>query len=98
MSGVVNVTPGTGRVILSAGTFGSAKLLFRSELIPPRLSVAELIIVGGIGPTDQLTIVKNSAIDGPTTISSDQWINLPVDYNLNDHVGVSSLPWRQFVY
>lgn len=30
-SGTVNVTPGTGRVILSAGTFGSAKVLFRSE-------------------------------------------------------------------
>ena len=28
--GVVNVTPNTGRVILSAGTFGSAKILFRS--------------------------------------------------------------------
>lgn len=29
-SGKINVTPGTGRVIVSAGTFGSAKLLFRS--------------------------------------------------------------------
>lgn len=29
-SGVVSVTPKTGRVILSAGAFGSAKLLFRS--------------------------------------------------------------------
>jgi len=31
-SGVVKVTPGTGRVILSAGTFASAKLLLRSRL------------------------------------------------------------------
>jgi cellobiose dehydrogenase (acceptor) len=31
-SGVVPLTPKTGRVILSAGTFGSAKLLFRSTL------------------------------------------------------------------
>ncbi|KAI8948354.1 cellobiose dehydrogenase [Xylaria longipes] len=69
-AGVVSVTPGTGRVILSAGAFGSAKLLFRS----------------GIGPTDQLNIVKNST-DGPTMISSDSWINLPVGYNLDDHVG-----------
>lgn len=30
-SGIVNVTPGTGRVILSAGTFGSGKLLLRSK-------------------------------------------------------------------
>jgi len=29
--GLVNVTPGTGRVILAAGTFGSAKLLMRSK-------------------------------------------------------------------
>lgn len=30
-SGVVNVTAGIGRVIVSAGTMGSAKLLFRSK-------------------------------------------------------------------
>ncbi len=71
-AGVVQLTPGTGRVILSAGTFGSAKLLLRS----------------GIGPADQLNVVKGSS-DGPTMIGSDQWIDLPVGYNLNDHVGVS---------
>ncbi|OAG04148.1 cellobiose dehydrogenase [Paraphaeosphaeria sporulosa] len=70
-SGTVNVTPGTGRVIVSAGTMGSAKLLFRS----------------GIGPTDQLNVVKSSSTDGATMISQDQWINLPVGYNLDDHVG-----------
>lgn len=32
-SGVVSVTPGIGRVILSAGAFGSAKLLFRSNVL-----------------------------------------------------------------
>jgi cellobiose dehydrogenase (acceptor) len=69
-AGVVNLTPKTGRIISAAGAFGSAKLLFRS----------------GIGPTDQLNIVKNST-DGPTMIGSEQWINLPVGYNLNDHVG-----------
>jgi cellobiose dehydrogenase (acceptor) len=30
-SGIVHVKPGAGRVILSAGTFGSAKILFRSR-------------------------------------------------------------------
>ncbi|KAF1965471.1 FAD/NAD(P)-binding domain-containing protein [Bimuria novae-zelandiae CBS 107.79] len=70
-SGTVNVTPGTGRVIVSAGTMGSAKLLFRS----------------GIGPNDQLNVVKSSSTDGATMISQDQWINLPVGYNLDDHVG-----------
>ncbi|KAF2264011.1 FAD-linked reductase [Lojkania enalia] len=70
-SGVINVTPDTGRVILSAGTFGSPKLLFRS----------------GIGPKDQLETVQNSTIDGRTMVGSDQSIDLPVGYNLNDHVG-----------
>ena len=67
-SGTINVTPVTGRVILSAGTFGSAKILMRS----------------GIGPADQLAIVKGSA-DGPTMINSTDWISLPVGYNLDDH-------------
>lgn len=67
--GTVKLNTG-GRVILSAGTFGSSKLLFRS----------------GIGPKDQLTIVKNSAADGATMINETDWIDLPVGKNLNDHV------------
>jgi len=67
--GTVKLNTG-GRVILSAGTFGSSKLLFRS----------------GIGPKDQLTTVKNSAQDGSTFIADKDWINLPVGQNLNDHV------------
>jgi cellobiose dehydrogenase (acceptor) len=67
--GIVNLNPG-GRVILSAGAFGSSKLLFRS----------------GIGPKDQLTVVKNSAVDGASFIKDSDWINLPVGQNLNDHV------------
>ncbi|KAF4631847.1 cellobiose dehydrogenase [Cudoniella acicularis] len=42
--GTVKLTPVTGRVIVAAGTFGTAKLLFRS----------------GIGPTDQLQVVASS--------------------------------------
>lgn len=71
--GVVDLTSITGRVILSAGTFGSAKVLMRS----------------GIGPKDQLDIVKASA-DGPTMIGSEDWINLPVGFNLDDHLNVGS--------
>ncbi|KAF1833964.1 hypothetical protein BDW02DRAFT_630778 [Decorospora gaudefroyi] len=67
--GTVKLNPG-GRVILSAGVFGSTKVLFRS----------------GIGPQDQLNVVKNSAVDGSTMIGESEWINLPVGQNLNDHV------------
>ncbi|KAE8154660.1 hypothetical protein BDV25DRAFT_147246 [Aspergillus avenaceus] len=68
-AGTVNVTSGTGRVILSAGTFGSPKILMRS----------------GIGPKDQLAIVKKSD-DGETMIAESEWIELPVGHNLVDHV------------
>ncbi|RWA11079.1 hypothetical protein EKO27_g4039 [Xylaria grammica] len=71
--GTVSVTPKTGRVIVSAGTFGSAKFLMRS----------------GIGPEDQLEVVKSSK-DGPNMIGNDSWINLPVGYNLVDHVNTDT--------
>jgi len=66
--GKVNVTPRTGHVILSAGAFGTSKILMRS----------------GIGPADQLAVVKSSA-DGPNMIDESQWLNLPVGENLHDH-------------
>ncbi|TPX15813.1 uncharacterized protein E0L32_000147 [Thyridium curvatum] len=70
---IVSLTKDTGRVILSAGAFGTPRLLMRS----------------GIGPKDQLEIVKNST-DGPTMIDSKQWINLPVGYNLDDHANTDT--------
>lgn len=45
---------------------------------------------GGIGPNDQLEIVKSST-DGPTFISNTSWIDVPVGYNLEDHTNVCSL-------
>ncbi|KFY32079.1 hypothetical protein V493_00537 [Pseudogymnoascus sp. VKM F-4281 (FW-2241)] len=68
-TGIVKITPVTGRVILSAGTFGTAKILMRS----------------GIGLADSLAIVKGSAKDGASMIDEQQWINLPVGMNLEDH-------------
>jgi len=74
-AGTINVTAVSGRVILSAGTFGSAKILMRS----------------GIGPSDQLSIVKSSNLTTSMAASSD-WINVPVGYNLMDHLNVSQAP------
>ena len=68
-TGLYTVTTGSGKVILSAGAFGTPKILFRS----------------GIGPTDQLEIVRTSSADATTMVSSDEWITLPVGYNLSDH-------------
>lgn len=48
-----------------------------------------LIILGGIGPADQLEIVAASASDGKAFIEKESWIDLPVGYNLMDHVNVS---------
>ncbi|RPB01276.1 FAD/NAD(P)-binding domain-containing protein [Choiromyces venosus 120613-1] len=68
-TGYYTVTPSTGKVILAAGAFGTPKILLRS----------------GIGPTDQLEVVKASATDGATMIDSAKWIKLPVGYNVLDH-------------
>lgn len=79
-----------GRVVLSGGTFGSAKVLLRSEYRPYFVcEETHADKTGGIGPADQLEIVKGSAKDGETMISEDQWIDLPVGYNLEDHTNVS---------
>ena len=72
--GTVQLTPGTGRVILAAGTFGTPKLLFRS----------------GIGPSDMLQAVQQSP-DGPTMIKQTEWLDLPVGYNLADHLNTDTV-------
>jgi cellobiose dehydrogenase (acceptor) len=56
-----------GNVVLAAGAFGSPKILFRS----------------GIGPQDQLEIVKKAEAD--KMVDEADWINLPVGKNLDDH-------------
>ncbi|CCX06162.1 Similar to Cellobiose dehydrogenase; acc. no. Q01738 [Pyronema omphalodes CBS 100304] len=56
-----------GKVVLSAGAFGTAKILWGS----------------GVGTKDQLSIMK--AARGDRMITSTEWIDLPVGYNLQDH-------------
>lgn len=69
-SGTVSLS-GKGGVILSAGSFGTPKILFRS----------------GIGPQDMLEVVQ--AAEGDAMVVEDEWINLPVGYNLVDNINVS---------
>lgn len=65
-AGVVSLNSG-GRVILSSGSYGSARILFRS----------------GIGPTDMITLVQGDPTAGPLLPPQSQWIDLPVGYNVN---------------
>ncbi|KAJ7049422.1 cellobiose dehydrogenase [Mycena amicta] len=60
-------------LILSQGTYGSARLLFRS----------------GIGPTDMLNLVAKDPVAGPLMPSQSQWINLPVGFNVSDNPSIN---------
>jgi len=71
-NGLIPLTP-NGRVILSAGSFGSARVLFRS----------------GIGPTDMINLVEGDATAGPNLPPQSQWINLPVGYNVSDNPSIN---------
>jgi cellobiose dehydrogenase (acceptor) len=62
-----------GRVILSAGSFGSPRLLFQS----------------GIGPTDQIQVVQKNAAAGALLPPQSQWINLPSGYNVSDNPSIN---------
>ncbi|PGH11401.1 hypothetical protein AJ79_04902 [Helicocarpus griseus UAMH5409] len=74
-TGVVNLTPETGRAILSSGALGTPKVLMRS----------------GIGPLDALEVVAASRTDGETMIGQEEWIELPVGHNLVDHVNTDTV-------
>ncbi|KAG8737141.1 hypothetical protein FRC10_008545 [Ceratobasidium sp. 414] len=71
-NGIIPLTP-NGRVILSAGVFGTAKLLFQS----------------GIGPSDMLSIAAANATTASYMPPPSQYINLPVGMNVRDSPGVN---------
>lgn len=92
-NGTIHLTPTTGRVIISSGAFGTAKLLFRSKY-DLNYTEASNTDLGGIGPQDQLEIVQTST-DGPTMINETDWLILPVGYNLDDHLNVCKILFLQ---
>ncbi|KXN88674.1 Cellobiose dehydrogenase [Leucoagaricus sp. SymC.cos] len=71
-NGVIPLTS-KGRVVLSAGSFGTPRILFRS----------------GIGPQDMIDIVKNHPDAGPQLPPAAQYINLPVGYNVLDNPSIN---------
>ncbi|PPQ99962.1 hypothetical protein CVT24_009541 [Panaeolus cyanescens] len=71
-NGIIPLTS-KGRVILSAGSFGTPRLLFRS----------------GIGPSDMINIVKNNAQAGANLPAQSDWINLPVGSNVSDNPSIN---------
>lgn len=71
--GAILKMPSHGRVVLAAGTSGSARLLMRS----------------GIEPRDEIELVAGSALNGETMIGESEWIGLPVGENLMDHLNTN---------
>ncbi|KAF9008074.1 hypothetical protein BDQ17DRAFT_1455887 [Cyathus striatus] len=70
--GVIPLNP-NGRVILSGGSFGTPRILFRS----------------GIGPEDMINIVKSDAIAAPNLPPQADWIDLPVGKNVSDNPSIN---------
>ncbi|KAG8746293.1 hypothetical protein FRC11_012797 [Ceratobasidium sp. 423] len=71
-NGIIPLTS-KGRVILSAGPFGTAKILFGS----------------GIGPSDQIAFIASDSTLSKYLPPPSQYINLPVGMNVKDKPGVN---------
>ncbi|KAK0473373.1 cellobiose dehydrogenase flavoprotein-like protein [Armillaria novae-zelandiae] len=71
-NGIVSLNE-NGRVILSAGSMGSTRILFRS----------------GIGPADMITLVQGDATASANLPTEADWISLPVGYNVSDNPSIN---------
>ncbi|CEL59822.1 Cellobiose dehydrogenase OS=Phanerochaete chrysosporium GN=CDH-1 PE=1 SV=1 [Rhizoctonia solani AG-1 IB] len=71
-NGIIQLTS-KGRVILSAGPFGTAKILFGS----------------GVGPADQIAFIAADSTLSKYLPPSSQYINLPVGLNVKDNPSVN---------
>ncbi|EJD48894.1 cellobiose dehydrogenase [Auricularia subglabra TFB-10046 SS5] len=71
-NGFIPLTP-NGRVILSAGSFGTPRILFTS----------------GIGPADQIQTAQKNPGVGSLVPPQSQWIDLPVGFNVQDNPSIN---------
>ena len=74
-NGIIPLTP-KGRVILSAGSFGSPRILFQS----------------GIGPSDMIQLVQGNAAAAANLPPSNQFVNLPVGNQVSDNPSINVSP------
>ncbi|KAI0746657.1 cellobiose dehydrogenase [Daedaleopsis nitida] len=72
VDGIVPLNP-KGRVILSAGAFGTSRILFQS----------------GIGPSDMIQMVQSNPTASKNLPPQSQWINLPVGQAVSDNPSIN---------
>ena len=71
-NGIIPLNP-NGRVVLSAGSFGTPRILFQS----------------GIGPSDMLQTVQSNPTASANLPAQSQWINLPVGQGVSDNPSIN---------